>query len=293
MSLKAKQVIIAILAFTFLASLIFVQWMEVARKQEEVGLKTKHVSIPDSSRSCIECHQKLTPGIIDHWIGSTHAEKGVGCIECHQADKKDADAFDHEGWTIATIVTPRDCSKCHKKEYDEFENSHHASAGNILASLDNFLAETVEGSREPFKPFNPHSPTMGVTEVDGMASVNVGCKQCHGSKVTLEAKSGAPITLDDLKPGPDGKPTTRKHLTELRSRTKGNLSLTPPVGQTRASAASILMARLVRVQPATRVTIFPPVGLASQRTAGNATLVLTTRRKRSTKNQSTVWRFAT
>ncbi len=25
--------------------------------------------------------------------------------------------------------------------------SHHAKAGNILASLDNFLAETVEGSR--------------------------------------------------------------------------------------------------------------------------------------------------
>jgi len=221
MSLRVKQIIIAILAFTFLASLIFVQWMEVTRKQAELGLRTQHVSIPTSSKSCVECHQKLTPGIIDHWMGSTHAEKGVGCIECHQADKKDADAFDHEGWTIATIVTPRDCSKCHKEEYEEFEGSHHAKGGNILASLDNFLAETVEGSREPFKPFNPHDPTMGVNEVNGMASVNVGCKQCHGSKVALEATSGEPVTVDDLKPGPDGKPTNLDAISRIKKTPSG------------------------------------------------------------------------
>jgi hydroxylamine dehydrogenase len=36
------------------------------------------------------------------------------------------------------------------------QGGHHAKAGNILASLDNYLAETVEGAR---LPFNPHSPT--------------------------------------------------------------------------------------------------------------------------------------
>ena len=86
---------------------------------------------------------------------------------------------------MATVVTPRDCSRCHTTEGQQFAASHHAKAGNILASLDNFLAETVEGAR---LDFNPHSPTMGVESVNGMASVNVGCKQCHGSKVTLEAK---------------------------------------------------------------------------------------------------------
>lgn len=221
MSLRAKQVIIATLSLVFLVSLIFVQWMEVARKQVEAGLKVKPVSIPAASQSCVACHQKLTPGIIDHWTGSTHAEKGVGCLECHKADKSDADAFNHEGHWVATIVTPRDCSKCHKKEYEEFEQSHHAKGGNILASLDNFLAETVEGSREPFKPFNPHSPTMGVTEVNGMASANVGCKQCHGSKVALQATSGEPITLDDLKPGPDGKPTNLDAVARIKKSPSG------------------------------------------------------------------------
>jgi hydroxylamine dehydrogenase len=188
------------------ASLIFVQWMEVLRKQAEVGKAGAHISIPVKSRNCVECHGQSSPGIIDHWKGSTHARKGVGCVECHLADKGDVDGFDHYGAHIATIVTPRDCARCHERESTEFQNSHHAKAGNILASLDNFLAETVEGSRVPF---NPHSPTPGKTveEVNGMASANIGCQQCHGSKVALRAKDGGMITVDDLKPGPDGRPT--------------------------------------------------------------------------------------
>ena len=206
MNLRAKQILIAILGFVFLGSLLFVQWMEIARKREEAGFDVHHVSIPASSRACVDCHDKLSPGIIDHWEGSTHAVKGVGCVECHLANEKDADAFHHFGETIATVVTPMDCARCHPKESQEFAHSHHAKGGNILASLDNFLAETVEGSR---LPFNPHSPTPGmeVDMVNGMASVNTGCKQCHGSKVALLATDGGEITADDLKPNDKGQPT--------------------------------------------------------------------------------------
>jgi hydroxylamine dehydrogenase len=214
MTLKTKQRIIGLLGATFLVSLVFVQWMEVVRKQAEVGGTHAHIPIPAKSRNCIECHGKQSPGIIDHWKGSTHAAKGVGCVECHQADKADVDGFSHYGEFIATIVTPRDCSKCHEHEYNEFEHSHHARAGNILASLDNFLAETVEGSR---MPFNPHSPTPGkdVDLVNGMSSAAVGCQQCHGSKVGLLTKAGGTVTADDLKPGPDGKPTNLAVLDQL------------------------------------------------------------------------------
>lgn len=206
MSLKTKQLIIALLGLLFLVSLVFVQWMEVTRKRQEAGLAMHHVSIPASSTKCIECHDDSSPGIIDHWKGSTHAVKGVGCVECHKADDSDVDAFEHWGATIATVVTPLDCSRCHKTEYEEFTHSHHAKAGNILASLDNFLAETVEGNREPF---NPHSPTPGraIDMVNGMASVNVGCRQCHGSKIALKGTDGSLITVDELKPDADGKPT--------------------------------------------------------------------------------------
>jgi hydroxylamine dehydrogenase len=220
MSIRTKQVIIALLSAAFIVSLIFVQWMEVARKREEAGIGVRHVSVPVSSTSCVECHHKSSPGIIDHWKGSTHALKGVGCVECHQAEKGDADAFDHYGALIAVVVTPRDCGRCHKTETAEFMASHHARAGNILASLDNFLAETVEGSRVPF---NPHSPTPGheVDQVNGMAFVNTGCKQCHGSKISLEATDGSLITVDQLKPGPDGKPTDKDSVAKIKKASNG------------------------------------------------------------------------
>lgn len=221
MTIKTKQFIIGALGFAFLGSLIFVQAMEVARRREKAGITAHRVSIPASSKTCVECHQKTSAGIIDHWKGSTHAVKGVGCVECHLANKDDVDAFDHYGATIATIVTPKDCGRCHKTETEEFMASHHAKAGNILASLDNFLAETVEGHRTPF---NPHSPTPGreFDMVNGMASVNVGCKQCHGSKVGLTATDGGVITVDDLKPDADGKPTNLEALARIKKDDNGS-----------------------------------------------------------------------
>lgn len=215
MGLTAKKYIIGILGLIFLASLVIVQWKEVQRKEQEINADVTKVSIPFSSQACVDCHEQSSPGIIDHWKFSTHAEKGIGCVECHTAEKDDVDAFLHYGETIATIVTPRDCARCHKTEYDEFTNSHHAMAGNILASLDNRLAETVEGHRVPF---NPHSKTPGrdVEMVNGMASVNVGCKQCHGAKIGLEGTDGSIITVDELMPDENGKPTNKSAVALIK-----------------------------------------------------------------------------
>lgn len=206
MTLEHKRVLLIILALIFLLSLVFVQRMEVVRKHEEVGLAPPHVVVPASSRQCVDCHGQGTPGIVDHWKGSRHATAGVGCFECHEAQPGDADEFTHYGSRIATIVTPRDCARCHTDVAAEFQRSHHSKAGNILASLDNFLAETVEGGPSAF---NPHSPTPGkaIDTVNGMASAASGCLQCHGSKVGLLAVDGGRITVDDLAPDADGKPT--------------------------------------------------------------------------------------
>ncbi|MFT7620407.1 MAG: hydroxylamine dehydrogenase [Planctomycetota bacterium] len=206
MSLTVKQFIIGFLGLLFLTTLVFVQWKEVDRRREESGAFEKHIIVPPSSEKCVACHENANPGIIGHWKGSTHAEKGIGCVECHTANEKDADSFLHYGETIATVVTPLDCARCHSAVNDEFQASHHAKAGAILDSLDNFLAETVEGHRGTF---NPHSPTPGksITKVNGMSSAIVGCMQCHGSKVGLESTDGGLITLDELKPDSKGIPT--------------------------------------------------------------------------------------
>jgi hypothetical protein len=221
MSLNFKRIVIAILGLTFLVSLVFVQWMETTRRAEEAGLKQPHIAVPASSKQCVDCHGQSTPALIEHWKGSIHAEKGVGCYECHQADKSEVDAFEHYGYSIATVVTPGDCARCHKDVAVEFGRSHHAAGGNILHSLDNTLAEVVEGARAPF---DPHSPTPGRNnsgQVNGMAFAFTGCQQCHGSKVSLLSTDGKALNVDDFKPGPDGKPTNLDAVAKIQKDQNG------------------------------------------------------------------------
>ena len=134
--------------------------------------------ISKTSQECIDCHQKADTGLYQQWGASMHYRANIGCFECHSADKSDADAFDHYGNTIAILVTPKDCARCHSREVDEFAGSHHSKAGRILGSLDNVLAEVVEG--------NKGLKTMGFPEGVSAAAVN-GCWQCHGSEVKVLA----------------------------------------------------------------------------------------------------------
>ncbi len=121
----------------------------------------------DVANKCIACHQENTPGLVQQWKHSKHAENEVGCLDCHSAEKSEPDAFLHEGAYIATLVTPKDCGQCHEKEATEEENSYHATAGLILESKDAFLGYVGGGT----------------------PAVNVGCESCHGTKVIIDPNS--------------------------------------------------------------------------------------------------------
>ncbi|HHI79124.1 MAG TPA: hydroxylamine oxidoreductase, partial [Planctomycetes bacterium] len=145
------------------------------------ALEAQAIGLPQlssESKECIQCHKKQNRGLYQQWGSSKHYRANVGCYECHQAEKSDKDAFNHYDYTIAVIVSPKDCSRCHSQEVKEFQDSHHASAGKILGSLDNVLAEVVEGNKGLVTPAFP----MGVSA----AAVN-GCWQCHGAPVKVLA----------------------------------------------------------------------------------------------------------
>jgi hypothetical protein len=120
-------------------------------------------ALSDESKTCIECHRTSNPGIYGQWGMSRHYGANVGCFECHQANKGDVDAFEHNGYSISIIVSPFDCAKCHQQEVAEFSASHHSKAAKILGSLDNVLGEVVEGK----------------------AAAVSGCRQCHGAEVKV------------------------------------------------------------------------------------------------------------
>lgn len=139
-------------------------------KPVEVLSGFKHMS--KESATCISCHREKTPGIYGMWGKSKHFGANVGCYECHKAQPGEKDAIKHKDFVISVIVSPKDCGTCHERETKEFEASHHATAGNILGSLDNVLAEVIEGA-----------PLLhGTSPV-----VSVGCASCHGSIVRVES----------------------------------------------------------------------------------------------------------
>jgi hypothetical protein len=113
--------------------------------------------------ACIGCHGPMNPALTEEWRAGAHGQKGVNCFDCDRAEPGEADAFEHNGALITVIISPKDCARCHQKEVDEQKGSHHAKAGQILASLDNFLGEVVGGP----------------------PAVAAGCFQCHGSTIKV------------------------------------------------------------------------------------------------------------
>ncbi|MFQ5902734.1 MAG: multiheme c-type cytochrome [Candidatus Binatia bacterium] len=181
MSLTAKRLIVAGLSFLFLAALLLVAYQESKRHRIEEGLEPV---ITANNRGCVDCHRKDGPALVKEWEHSRHAQFGVGCVDCHQAEEGDIDGWRHEEVYVSALVTPKDCARCHAREHQEFARSHHAKAGEILASLDNVLAEKAAGM-----PGN-------------IADAVNGCWQCHGSIIRFQRDEKGAI----LRIGKDNKP---------------------------------------------------------------------------------------
>ncbi len=154
----------------------------------KASIDVKDPKNKEINQKCVSCHLKENKSLVHQWETSPHAaakDGQVGCYNCHAANPDEELAYEHEGATIKSILTPNDCKGCHEVEVKEMMASHHATAGEIMASLDNMLAQTIGGS-----------PT-------NKGNMNSGCWQCHGSVVTIERdkfgkplrskKTGAPI----------------------------------------------------------------------------------------------------
>ena len=172
MTLTIKRYIVAALSFLFLASLLMVAFQESKRHRVEEGLEPV---VTAANRGCVDCHATNSPALVMEWEISQHAQFGVGCIDCHAAEEGDPDGWMHEGTLVSALVTPLDCANCHSKEYEQFSQSHHAKAGEILASLDNVLAEKAAGLP------------------DNIADAVNGCWQCHGSIIRFERDEAGEI----------------------------------------------------------------------------------------------------
>lgn len=114
-------------------------------------------------KACIDCHSKSSAGLTRQWQQSAHAQANVNCLDCHQAYEDDVDAIEHEGSVISTIVSPKDCGRCHETEFSQQQGSVHSKALAIIKNRMPALADHF-----------------------GSPSINdAGCAKCHGSTVKV------------------------------------------------------------------------------------------------------------
>lgn len=173
------------------------------------GQTAKKSPIPATSSqtsACIGCHKIYTPGIVEDWQRSLHANITpamalkkpalerrvsadkfdpalanvvVGCYECHSLNpNKHKDNFNHMGYKINTVVSPSDCATCHTTEAKQFSSSKKAHAhGNLTKNpVFNSLKDTIISVKK--------IENGKITQTSASASTNhETCFACHGTEV--------------------------------------------------------------------------------------------------------------
>lgn len=125
--------------------------------------------------ACIECHRAENPGLFADWSQSRHASANVTCLDCHMAEAHDKDVSeshykqyeqsDKKYGTkafrvpVTAVVTPKDCSRCHPDEAEQYSRSKHANTMEIIWKIDPWLNK---GMNSAFERIN-------------------GCYHCHGT----------------------------------------------------------------------------------------------------------------
>ena len=111
--------------------------------------------------ACIECHKKVTPGVVRQHLEGKMSKAGVDCSSCHGSDHKKMDDA-----KLAKMPTPETCAGCHKKQVAQFKAGKHDLAWIASSSM----------------PMMGHQPKAVAGE--GYK----GCSSCHkiGSKPDAE-----------------------------------------------------------------------------------------------------------
>ena len=82
------------------------------------------------AQNCVECHGKITPGIVSDWQWSKHSENEVLCSTCHGEEHQSAaDVAQVE------IPTPETCANCHERQVEQFTAGKHALAWAAMNAM--------------------------------------------------------------------------------------------------------------------------------------------------------------
>ncbi len=136
---------------------------------------------------CIECHQAVTPSIVNDWRDSRHAQvlEPVACPACHGSDHQ-----------TLYMPTPEMCGGCHNRQHSEFlDEARYGFPSHVLAM-----------DRAINAPHFVDKPKAEVQSCVQCHSVATKCDSCHSRHRFDAAEARRPeacITCHSGPPHPD------------------------------------------------------------------------------------------
>ncbi len=145
-------------------------WAQEPSPANAPKLKTYRIerTMSEDAKMCIECHEEVSKGIVEDWANSRHAHANITCLDCHATSPGDVDIskdhLDYSEVSISPIVSPKDCSRCHPSEVEEYARSKHANTREIMWKIDPWMKQGLNNSIER----------------------TTGCYYCHGTDVKVD-----------------------------------------------------------------------------------------------------------
>ncbi|WP_022853212.1 multiheme c-type cytochrome [Thermodesulfatator atlanticus] len=179
-------------------------------------IPTAQAKISEATETCLSCHESVTPGIVEDWRKSVHANVlpgevlakkynvkvpkkfanvVVGCAECHTMNPKaHKDTFEHNGFQVHVIVTPKNCATCHPAEVAQYQKNKMAHAYNNLLGNPVYHG-LVEASLGP-QSFKDGALVYEKTDPKTKADA---CLHCHGTKIQVKGFATRDTEFGEMK----------------------------------------------------------------------------------------------
>jgi hypothetical protein len=166
------------------------------------------IPVSEATAECLDCHASIHPGIVNDWRNSRHAKitpkqalavdglarkvssknipanlqsNTVGCAECHTLRPgSHAGTFEHNGYDIHVVVSPKDCATCHSTEAGQYSKNIMAHAYDNLDA--NKLYRKLQLSIIGRKEFKAGKIIYQPADDDTQAET---CYYCHGTELRV------------------------------------------------------------------------------------------------------------
>lgn len=133
-----------------------------------------------TGQDCVECHTKITPGVVTDWKISKHFEEDVTCSDCHGDGHTTNTDFEN-----VDIPTPATCADCHEEQVTQYQAGKHSLAWAAVKAMPTThwqpmeLIDGQKGCGGCHKVGMKSDEEIAQLKADGNKFGSAACDACH------------------------------------------------------------------------------------------------------------------